>query len=244
MSMETLDPRVKITMLLLVSTLGVISGRILTQIALMAYILLFLILLRADMKRAFARLQTALKLIFSLTVLQCVFNRSDEPLLSAFGLTLVTYGGARAALVVSLRLCTLLLSAIVVMSGELRDYLLALNSWHAPYELQFMLLAGLRFLPALGEEARDVVAAVQMRGVNLRSLPVRRRFKVYLDVAMPIVARTIRRSERMSVAMEARAFRAMDKRTSMRRLTMREADRATLIISIAALMLMIILTGV
>ena len=142
--------------------------------------------------------------------------------------TLVTTGGVSAAAAVALRLLIVLLSALIILTGQRRDYLLALLQLGLPYEICFMVLAGLHFLPLLREESRDVMYAVQMRGTRVQGTSLKNRLGVYLRVAVPIVAGAIRRSEQMSVAMETRAFRSRPKRTSMRRLRMRRSDWAVL----------------
>lgn len=240
MTLEKADPRVKLALLLMISTVCVATRRIALLMAVLLFTLALLLLLKADLRGALARVKPAIKLILSVFLLQCVFNRAGDPLIAVLGVTLVTAEGARMAAVVTLRLLCVLLSAVIVMSGQPRDYLLALTQCRVPYEIAFMVQAGLRFLPSLREEAQDVMAAVQMRGVNIKKLPLSGKLKVYLRVMVPIVARTIRRSEQMSVAMEARAFRALNSRSNMRRLTMKKTDWALMILSTALLALLIV----
>ncbi len=87
-----------------------------------------------------------------------------------------------------------------------------------------MILAGLRFLPFLREAAQDVLYAVQMRGGRIHGAGLRQRLRLYMSIVLPVVALAIRRSEKLSTAMEARAFCSQSNRTFRRRLTMKKGD--------------------
>ncbi len=224
MKLERIDPRVKLALLIVLSTASLLTTE---SILLAAWLLLAVILLLlggvsvGDLLRK-ARAGTAF--IFSIFALQCLFNRGGEPLLQLGGLTLVTDGGVRAGLYVGLRLLILLFSALILMTGRRQDYLLALNQLGLPYEMSFMVLAGLRFLPFLRDAAQDVLCAVQMRGGRIHGSGLRQRLRLYMSIVLPVVALAIRRSEKLSTAMEARAFRSQPRRTYHRQLTIKKAD--------------------
>ena len=235
MRLSTLDARVRLFFMLALSSVSVFSRSLPRLGLLLGLTLLLLVLGRADLREVGRRMAGVLKLIVSLFVLQCLFVRSGEPLLRLGGLTLLTWGGVETAGVVALRLLCVVASAAIVLSGQTRDYLLALQQMHLPYELAFMVLAALRFIPLLRETASDVLCAVQMRGTKLKKTSLRHKAKVYLRVLIPIVAGAIRRSEQLSIAMEARAFRALPRRTSFRHLTLRARDWLCMLAVAAAL---------
>jgi len=224
--LENLDARVKLFMLLALSTSAVFfrSPKVLLPIFL--FTLALVLAGGVSARDAFMRVRGALRLIASLFILQCLFNRSGAPLLRAFGATLITRGGIAAAAYVALRLLIVLLSALIVLTGQRRDYLLALTQLKAPYEIAFMVMAALHFLPLLREQARDVMNAAQMRGARIKKAPIVKRLRLYVTLSAPIVAGAVRKSEQTAVAMEARAFRAYPRRTSMRRLIMKKSDWA------------------
>jgi energy-coupling factor transport system permease protein len=167
-----------------------------------------------------------LGLLLLLFILQCIFNRSGSAMVKVGDIVILTHDAVITAGVVVLRLLVVLLSAVIVLTGQSRDYLLALNQWHVPYEISFMVMAAMRFVPILRQEASDVLCAVQMRGTRLNGLGLGNKIKVYSSIMLPVLSGTIRRCEQMSVAMEARAFRAMPGRTSMRCLRMKPVDWA------------------
>jgi len=197
--------------------------------ALLSLLAIALVMLLAGGVKPFIiwkKMRALFGLIVMLFLLQCLFNRSGEPLLVLSGVVVVTDAGFFTSVTVCLRLLIVILSALVVSIGETRDYLLALTQCKAPYEIAFMVLAALRFLPMLREEARDVLCAAQLRGMKLKKTSLRKQAGAYTSLVIPVVAGAIRRAEHLSTAMEARAFRAFPKRTSMRKLQMRASDWA------------------
>lgn len=224
MKLDTLDARVKLLVLVCISTMAVVFRRPLFLAVLLALVVLVLVFGGVGLGTALGKVRGALGLIASLFLLQCIFNRQGEPLLLIGGFTLVTDTGLETAVTVCLRLLILLLTTMIMVTGQRREYIMALNQLGLPYEISFMVMAGLRFLPLLREEAQDVLTAMEMRGAKLSSGPITARLRLYLSACLPIVAGAISRSQKMAAAMEARAFRAMPRRTSMNRLTMTRGD--------------------
>lgn len=242
MTLYKLDPRSKLAAMLALSTAALISREAAQSLGVLA--LTFLVLL-LDYRRVGAYIRSIkglLGLVFSLFLLQCVFNRAGEPLLVLGEVVVLRQAGFVTACIVSLRIVVIILAALIVRTGETRDYLLALTQWKIPYEIAFMVMTALRFIPMLREEATDVLAAMQMRGTRIKGAGLRARIRIYMSAATPIVAGAIRRAEQMSVAMEARSFRRYPHRTSMRKISMRAVDwcfSLAVIAATAALMLVL-----
>ena len=78
---------------------------------------------------------------------------------------------------------------------------------------------------------------MQMRGMRVQGAPLRQRLGVYLRVALPIVAGAIRRSEQLSVAMEARAFSYEGKHTALRDL--RPTTKGEIVVDVIAVLYLI-----
>jgi energy-coupling factor transport system permease protein len=96
-----------------------------------------------------------------------------------------------------------------------------------------MVSVAIRFLPLLTDEIKNVVTAVQLRGIELDRIPVRQRLKVYSYLIMPVVSGAIIKSRELATTMETRAFRAYPKRTSYMVLTMQRADHFIIFISLS-----------
>lgn len=174
--------------------------------------------------QTFNRIKAMLGLSVSIFLLQCIFDRKGNAVLTAGGFTLVTEHGLQMGAVVALRLLILTFTALLMISGSMRDCLAGLTKMHVPYEIVFMVMAALKFLPILKEESIDVMNAARMRGASFDSLSVTGRLKFYLKLAIPITAGAIRRAERMNIAMAARGFRTKPSRTSMYSVRMKKCD--------------------
>jgi energy-coupling factor transport system permease protein len=226
MKLACLDARVKLLLLLGLSGAALLARNPAALTALLGLAAFMLLAGGLRPGLIWGRLRGLLGLIALLFLTQCLFGRGGAALLTLAGRTLVSADGFFTALTVSLRLLIIVLSALIVLLGQPRDYLLALTQCKVPYEIAFMVLAALRFLPMLREEAQDVLCAAQMRGLHLKKTGLKHKAGAYISIMLPAVAGAIRRAEQLSLAMEARAFRALPRRTALRRLRMRAADWA------------------
>lgn len=75
----------------------------------------------------------------------------------------------------------------------------------------YSIFAGYRFMPLLADELSNIRAAYQVRGAVHGGLLGRMREMV--DYAIPLLAISVRRGERVALAMESRAFNALPCRT-------------------------------
>ncbi|MCL2496208.1 MAG: energy-coupling factor transporter transmembrane protein EcfT [Clostridiales bacterium] len=237
-----LDARIKFLLLGGLSTAALFSQTPAALAALLALALFILLAGGVQPAAAWSKARGICGLIAMLFIIQCLFERGGEPLFTLAGLMLISAAGFQAAVLVSLRLLIIVLSALIALSGKPRDYLLALTQCRMPYEIAFMVLAALRFLPILREEARDVLCAAQMRGLRFKKTGLKKQAEAYISIMLPVAAGAIRRAEQLSLAMEARAFRAFPRRTTMRRLRLRAADwayAALFCLALAAIMVIL-----
>ena len=235
------DPRIKLIMLIVISTLALIT-RDLTRLA--AILLIAVVIAvpgRSGLLALLRQWRNMLSLILSLFIIQCLFVRTGAPVLTVGSFVLIRADGLQMALMTGVRLAIITASAMIIMTSPPRDYLLALTQWQIPYEIVFMVLAAMRFIPILREEAENVLCAVQMRGTRIKKTGPIHRVKVYLRIMIPVAARAIRRSEQMSIAMESRGFRSKPERTSMRRLVFHRRDAVVLLVFALIMALVFIL---
>jgi energy-coupling factor transport system permease protein len=97
-----------------------------------------------------------------------------------------------------------------------------------------MVCVGIHFIPLLTQEMQDSLTAVQLRGIDLKNIPVRRRVKVYTYIFLPAAGSAVIKAQDLAASMELRGFRAYPTRTSLIVLRMNAADYA---VSIAAAVL-------
>lgn len=204
--MNSLDPRTKLWMILCLSTAAMMVDDILFLIALLIFTVVIMLIggIRwQDQKR---QLIGAISTILFLFVLQAVFG---DPLLGA---------------VLAVRLTVIILSAMILLTGQPRDYLLALTQMKVPYELSFMVILAFHFFPILKEEAQDVYYSIQLRGTELQKCSLTKKLKAYRKMCIPILASAMDRAKDTALSMEARGFRAYKTRTYMRKLKLKWFD--------------------
>jgi len=110
-----------------------------------------------------------------------------------------------------------------------------------PYEIIFMVLLGIRFIPMATEEIQNTLNHVQLRGVNLRKIYKKKVLKVYLYIFLPLVYFIWKKAEKLSIILELRGFRRYETRKFYREITMRKADY---LIIVAAICLTIVFISI
>lgn len=232
-----LDPRAKMVILICLSGPAVFTDDIFCMAALLVISVICSAVMGADVSGAAPFLKATAVMLIPLFIVQCIFVRDGNPVLSVCGFSLVMSGGIAAGVLMVLRILTVVTSAMILSTSPSRDYLLALVRCRMPYELAFMIMTAMHFLPLLSAEAADMVSAVQMKGIDLKNISVRRKLKVYLSLMLPLLSRTLERAEAMSCAMQMRGFRSRPQRTYMRSLKLMRRDCLVIVICPAAAVL-------
>jgi energy-coupling factor transport system permease protein len=240
LALASLDPRTKIMMLVCLSTMAMLTDNIIFLCSILGFTCLILFFGGVKVATALGQAKTILTVIVSLFIIQSIFTRKGDPLLVLGGFTLITIGGVLLACVLGLRLFILVFSALIMLTSEARDYLLALAQLKIPYEIVFMVMAAIHFIPILREEALNIFYAVQLRGTELKKTTLRQKAKLYLRICLPILVSALNRTKTMAMAMEARGFCAYPQRTYMRKLVLKGRDKAIIVfLPIVSLILII-----
>jgi energy-coupling factor transport system permease protein len=233
MNGSRLDPRTKLVIVLSISSLGVFIGDPWVLLGVAGVSWLLATLLGGNPGRAARRWRRMLWLFLPIVLMQSVFAPGGMRLLGIGSLTLLSSGGLLKGLAMLCRLLIVVVAASIMTTSNSRDVVQGLIQWKLPYEIAFMVSLAARFLPMLGEEVRDSLTALQLRGIEPEALPLRKRLQLYSYLLMPVMVSTVIRAEQLSLAMEMRAFRAFPTRTSHRSLQLRGADYAWMLGSAA-----------
>ena len=229
-----IDPRPKLMLMAVSSSVCIFSERIIMVCAVIVLLILIMIIGGANMKFALKRVKGIIGLIVTLFIIQCLFVRPESetavPLLTLGSVDLFYEEGLYLATLLSLRLVAIVVSALILVEGDTRDYLLAFVQMKIPYEIAFMVIVAVHFIPILREEALNIYYCMQMRGKDFKKLNIFEKLKAYFKLCLPILVSALRRADEMSIAMEARGFRARPSRTNMRKLVMQKTDICLLIV--------------
>lgn len=234
--MRALDPRVKLLLMLALSSLALIYTRLgwLAGTALAS--LLLTLAMGVEPLLFWRRIRAFAVLLLMVGLAQCLFIRSGPPLLTVGDIVFVTADGLQRGGQAILRFVTILGAAGLLAGEPNRRVVAALAALKLPDTLIFMLNTALRFLPLFREGFSDSVIAIQLRGVDLSAVPVGKKVKLYSYLLLPVVAESMARSEALAVAMEARGFGAYKRRSYYYALKLRPVDWLGLIV-VAALAL-------
>lgn len=135
--------------------------------------------------------------------------------------------GLAGGLLFSIKFLIIIFSTIVfAMSTSPRDLVSSLVKLKVPYEIAFMLTLAIRFVPVITKEFNNVINAQKARAHKIKfSLrhPVES-IKSFIPVLIPTLMILFKKSLDLALSIEARAFRAKEKRTYNPRLKLKISD--------------------
>lgn len=207
------DARTLIVIVLLITTLGIALTDPVWLAGLLGVTVIALAAARVSLIRLFKRLRRYRWLFLILALVQSLTHPVGQVYLAWQDYVLLSSGGLLAALSVILRVTIILAAALLLTIRDYQELVTGLVQLKVPYELAYMVLLGIRFIPVLSEEFRNSLTAIELRGIELKRITLADKIRVYSYILMPTVAGALIRARRIAIAMEARAFRAKPRRT-------------------------------
>ncbi|NLM51581.1 MAG: energy-coupling factor transporter transmembrane protein EcfT [Firmicutes bacterium] len=239
--MICLDPRTKLFMVLTVSSLAVF----ITNLSLLLCVLLLALAAVAftggNPLGLLKKLKKFLLIFVVIVFVQSIFTKGGQPVWQVLNFTVVSDLGLVRGLQMILRFFIIISSAAIMTTAKPREIIQGLVQCKIPYELAFMVTIAIRFLPILRDEVNDILTAIQLRGVNLKQIPLMKRLKTYAYLIMPMITSVLLKAQELSVAMEMRAFRAYPRRTSLRTLKMQKQDYLIIALCFFVFLLVVVL---
>ncbi len=145
-----------------------------------------------------------------LVVLQVFFSQGQDVLfyLLMGKYLAVTREALMLGFAMALRMMTVVLSFLVFLATtQFKDIILVLTEkLKLPYDYVFMFMTALRFVPTFMMEAVQVSYAQQVRGCPIDTGNPLRKIKAYVAVALPLVLISLKKAERLAIAMETRGY--------------------------------------
>lgn len=84
------------------------------------------------------------------------------------------------------------------------DLILALNKLKLPKKMSFILTLSIRFLPSLIEEAKRILIAQQLKGLNLKGF--KGATKSFYHLIIPLVINSLQTARKIAISAEIRGF--------------------------------------
>jgi len=222
------DPRVIFAFVLVISGYGVLIRDVRLMAALLVLTLICAAALGVSFSRLFGRLKRLWQAALAIALMQSLFAPSGTVLLEIGNIPLLTGGGVLKGLLVLFRLALLITGGAMFTRYPQRALIQAMVQVRLPYEAAYMISIGVRFIPQMMEVMKDSLTALQLRGVEIEELRLRKRLSLYAYLLLPVVAASLQNARELAMSMEMRAFRAMRERTSYYRLSLNCGDIALL----------------
>lgn len=245
-----LDPRVKLIALGALAIAIVVQTTGLGSLLGLGITLALVVLARVDVRVALRGLAPSAPILAFLALLQLGFGwgarTSGCVTLWSWEIVNVTTCSVEAVIALLARLVALvLLTSLLTFTSTLSELARGIEWLLRPFqrvgvpadELAMVFTIALRFVPTLALEMEKLLKAQAARGANIHAgtNPIARTRQL-LPILVPLFVNTLRRSEDLAAAMEARGYIGGMGRTHYVRLHWRRAD--TLALAIVALIVM------
>ena len=242
-----LDPRVKLTATLVF----IISLFVFGSASSYVVATVFLASVIALSKVPFKFMLKGLKAIFILMMITVVFNLFLTPgdvMVRIWTLT-ITRQGLKMALHMAVRLIYLVMGSSVMTltttPNSLTDGMEKGLGWmkkiHVPvHEIAMMMSIALRFIPILMEETDKIMKAQKARGADFESGNIIQRAKSLIPILVPLFISAFRIAQDLAMAMEARCYGGVVKRTRMNAMKYARRDLIAAIIFCAFLAVVVL----
>lgn len=129
---------------------------------------------------------------------------------------------------------------LLLVTTQARDLMLILvDKLKFPYQYALMFITSLRFIPNLFMEIENILQAQRTRAFELKTRNPVKQVKAYLPLITPLVLISLKKAQRLAVAMETRGF-GQGKRTYLKQPKFSINDFSTIIGCCLTLLVIII----
>ncbi len=218
------DPRVKLVLSLCMTTLVIYFNSCIHNGIVCLIALSIAIFFKSNIKTIFLKFKKYILVFFILCFVQSIFVREGIAIVKIGDIALLTDKGIYSGLAFFFRICVIVLSGVIISTSRGRDVIQSLIQMKIPYEIVFMTSIGILFVPTLATEIRTSTTAIELRGIEINKMKLKDRANLYVYLVIPVVLRTVNTARMLSTAMDVRAFRLYDTRSSIKTLTMQKID--------------------
>jgi energy-coupling factor transport system permease protein len=238
-----LDVRTKLVIAAILSTLALVyqNAVVLSAVLLMTFIALIMLKVSLHVIIDFRKF---LFLYLILIVIQSLFIKGGEPLLTIGEFHLLTTESLIYGIAIILRLLILIGSGLILLNCDMSEMLLAMDRMRIPYEIVFMIQIGIRFIPVLINELSNIFDTIQLRGVDLRKVYKRKVIRVYISIFTPLLYSIWQKTEQLSILLELRGFRRYPTRTYYRTISMGAIDYTIIGLSLSLAILFVVFASI
>lgn len=233
------DPRTKLIIVLCLSTLGLI----LTNIYQLTLVLIVGIAISkffgGNLFELLNKIKKMILFLIFIIIIQSIFTNSGHGIISIGTFNVITDVGLNRGMGYLLRVLIIITSGVIIATSNDRHMIQGIVQLGIPYEFAFMTAVGIKFMPLLLEEFKDTYVAIQLKGIELKSLSLIQRLQISSYILTPVIANSINKSKQLSISVENRAFRTYNQRTSIIALKFTHIDYLVIFITLIVTLLTI-----
>jgi energy-coupling factor transport system permease protein len=221
-----LNLRTILVLVLLTTSLSIIYQDLVMQCLLILFTLILYIITgvtRSKAAKIYHRLKKLGQIILTVMIFQILFRQEGE-IYWQFSFIKITSIGFNYGIVSSLRFLLIILIAGLLFDFPYYDYLLSFKSWKFPYEISFMVATIIHFIPIFANQFSSSLEALSLRSINVKKLPLIKRFRMYTTLIFPVVAKAISNVRYRAISLELRGFRISRERTYLYHSKLRPVD--------------------
>ena len=227
-----MDPRVKLTLLLVYIAIALLAKSWLALGVLAAFTVAFFAAARISVREALGA-WLPLSFIVLLTLIANLFFVQGGTEYVSWGFIHISHDGVHQALFMGARLSLLLFAAVLLtLTTTPLDLTDGMESMLAPFkrigvpahELSMIAGIALRFLPQLNTEFKQTRAAQLSRGAKLGTGHMGERWRALKALLVPLFAGAFRHADTLAAAMDARCYHGTDGRTRLHPLELSARD--------------------
>ena len=227
-----LDPRTKLTLVLVVMILAVVTTNSVIYFLLSLFLLFLAFLSKIPMFYFFRNLKSFFWLFMLTLVLHVIFVKTETTVFWDLKILKINRQGVLNGILYSWRIAIFIFCAaflsFTTQAVELTDAIFKsfspLKRLKFPAEeLSLITMISLRFIPLLLEEAINLKKAQISRGASFEGGLIKR-VKRTIPLLVPLFVSSFRKADELALALDARGFRSGQKRTSYQRMVLGSSD--------------------
>jgi energy-coupling factor transport system permease protein len=240
--LHRLDPRVKLLYVVLISILLLLWFNLPIFVFVLVLTHILLIASAVSWKRIGTLWRALLPFLILIAVLWPIFAREGSHELLRLGPLRITIEGLIGGPTTALRFAAISFSVIIwLATTDQRALVRSFVRLGMPFKLGMSLTIGLRFIPTFAALFQSVSEAQQSRALALEGRGLRRA-RAMIPILIASLVTTLRMSEQLGWTLEARAFGAPVRRTTLYDLAMSPRDWLLLVLLLVLFAVLFLLT--
>ena len=193
--------------------------------------------------RAFSLMLTLFKIGIVLFVLQILFIRTGNTILTLPLNLYITDIGLKFSILLVLRLVGATMPLVIILTVTRMSDLtnVMVQKLRIPYKYTFAFITALRFIPIFENEMTGIIEAQTARGVEFDTKNPLKKLKLVLPLCVPLLISSVKRIEGSAISAELRGFNLRKKDSGYKTYRFLGRDYIAIMFSILILLVSIII---